>query len=221
MANRGSQCQIQIQVNSRREEFDALILSLLSLPKGAKLQWVSPLAEDHYDEYQDVEFLQKLKLERYSEMLKEFWPRSGPCWDALAIVEDVDTRGVVLVEAKSHISEMVGACRAAGKHREQIKTVLSETAQDIGAEFNLSWIDHYYQLANRYAHLYFFRKKLNVPAWLIQVYFVNDHSIDHVEKAPCSADMWREALNQVKERMGISPNAVPFSHTLFIEAVAK
>lgn len=221
MAKRGSQRQLQIQVNSRREEFDRSILALGSLPVGSKLRWVSPLAEDDFNEYADEEFLLRLDLGQFVGKLKQFWPKGGPCWDGLAALEGSSPRGVVLVEAKSHISEMAGKCRASEKPLRQINQALTETAQDLEVQLTPCWTDGYYQAANRYAHLYFLRKKLDIPTWLIQVYFVNDQSIRHVETPPSSIDEWQHALKQVKARMGFRTQAIPFSHELFINAVEQ
>ena len=221
-AMRGSQWQIQTLVNSRQEEFSKEILRLLSLPPlvEAKLRWVSPLAEDGFKEYQDREFLEKLELNQHSARLKEFWPTGGPCWDALAIVEGMNPHGAVLIEAKSHISEMDSACKARGASRERIENSLALTARSLQVEMNSSWTDNYYQSANRYAHLYFLHEIAKIPAWLVNVYFINDQSIKHVETPPRSADEWHEKLKQVKERMGFGTKSVPFTADLFMEAVS-
>jgi|SRR5208282_4037431 len=220
-AKAGSQRQIQIQVNSRQEEFGNEILRLLSLPPlvEANLRWVSPLVEDGFNEYQDGEFLGKLKLGQHLDKLKGFWPKGGPCWDALAIIEGITPHGVVLVEAKSHVSEMTNACNAGSVSRERIRNSLALTACSLDVEMNSSWTENYYQIANRYAHLYFLREIAKIPAWLVNVYFVNDESIKHVEPPPRSASEWREKLEQVKERMGLSAKSIPFTSDLFLEAV--
>jgi len=220
-AKRGSQCQIQTQVNFCEEAFSKRVLSLLSPlpPAEARLRWVSPLAKERFNEYQDAEFLEKLELGDNSARLKEFWPTGGPCWDALAIVDCINPHGVVLVEAKSHISEMNSECKAGKDSRERIEKSLAETALSLQVKMTSSWTDTYYQIANRYAHLFFLREKAKIPAWLVNVYFTNDQSIDHVELTPRSADEWRDKLKQVKEQMGIGAKPVPFAADLFMEAV--
>jgi hypothetical protein len=214
-------------VNSRQEEFSGDILRLLSLPPGvnAKLRWVSPLAEDGFSEYQDTEFLEKLELDQYSsclkERFKEFWPRGGPCWDALAIVQGTNPHGALLIEAKSHFSELHGACKARRDSHKKIGVALLQTARYLHMEMNSSWTDNYYQMANRYAHLYFLREIAKIPAWLVNVYFINDQTIKHVETSPHSADEWREKLNEVKKRMGLGTKSVPFTADLFVEAIVN
>jgi hypothetical protein len=154
-AMRGSQRQIQILVNDRQKEFRERLLAVLSppAPVEAMLRWVSPLAEDGFNEYQDAEFLQKLELSQHCATLKKFWPEGGPCWDALAIVEGPNTHGAVLIEAKSHISEMKSAWKAkAAASRALIEEALDLTAENLGVRRNPLWTEDYYQIANRYAH---------------------------------------------------------------------
>ena len=217
-ARRDTQWQIQTLVNLRQEEFSEEILSLLSLPPlvEAELRWVSPLSEDHFNQYQDPEFLEKLRLNQHAARLKEFWPEGGPCWDALAIAEGMNPNEVVLIEAKSHLSEIDSACKEKGGSRERVENSLALTARGMQVEMNSAWTDNYYQIAMRYAHLYFLREIAKVPAWLVNVYFVNDQSIGHVEPSPRSADEWREKLRQMKERMGFGAKSVPFAADLFI-----
>jgi hypothetical protein len=214
MAKRGSQRQIQVWVNRRGEELKTRVLGHLD-PRpglGAKLRWVSPLADNSYDEFQDAEFLDKLGLSEHAERLSQFWPKGGPCWDALAIVEEVAPRGVVLVEAKSHISEMDSACKAEGRSRKMIDDSLRRTAESLGVQLSSCWTGHYYQAANRYAHLHFLRSIVGVPAWLVNVYFTGD------KRFRTSAEEWRTALAKVKERMGLSGKSVPFASEMFVEA---
>jgi hypothetical protein len=59
---------------------------------------------------------------------------------------------------------------------------------------------------------------IDVPAWLVNVYFINDQSIKHVETPPRSADEWHEKLKQVKEGMGFGTKSVPCTVELFMEA---
>jgi len=71
-------------------------------------------------------------------------------------------------------------------------------------------MENYYQTANRYAHLYFLRT-MGVPAWLINVYFTNDKSVE-----PTTPDEWRKTLERVRERMGLGGKLVPFTSELFL-----
>ena len=215
----GSQLQIQIYVNRREEELSQAVLN--ALPSLASLSprvhWVSPLESKKFIEYKDAEFLRAVGLVHLSPKLKELWPFRGPNWDALAAVE-IDKspggRGVVLVEAKSHPSEIYGGgCQASSpKSLRMIETALQQTKRWLGVAANADWTGPLYQSANRLAHLYFFRQVVDVQAWLVNTYFINDpHS-------PTTLENWRNALKQVKEELGITGIQVPNTAELFLEA---
>lgn len=215
----GSQLQIQIHVNRREEELSGKIIkglpSLSSL--DPYLHWASPLEKDKFAEYQDSAFLKACGFEYFSARLKRFWPRGGPVWDALATVEfkeDINKRGVILVEAKSHPPEIcVGGMRAkANESKEKIEKALNRTKRWLGVSPDIDWTGPLYQSANRMAHLYFFLEIVNVPAWLVNVYFINDpHS-------PTDYAEWQRALMEVKTDLGISGLEVPYMADIFLEA---
>src|ERR1035441_1135645 len=80
----GSRRQIQTYVNRRRADLDAAILRGLPelAAEGAQFEWVSPLEDERFNEYQDGVFLGALGLLDLSGMLAEFWPQGCPVWDA-------------------------------------------------------------------------------------------------------------------------------------------
>ena len=69
-ARAGSQRQLQTYVNDRQDEFSRRVLDSLDPSPGpdAELSWVSPLAEEKFNEYQDDEFLEKLNLAEHSDI---------------------------------------------------------------------------------------------------------------------------------------------------------
>ena len=124
-----------------------------------------------------------------------------------------DSQGVVLVEAKSNLSEVYGnGCQASAKSRKQIEAALGRTKRWLDVPELLDWTGPLYQMANRLAHLYFFREIVRVPAWLVNVYFVDDpHS-------PTALEDWRLALSDVKTELGLTPAASPYTGDVFPEA---
>jgi len=214
----GSQLQIQLWVNRRSRELSQAVLaafpSLASL--NPKIRWVSPLESAGFVEYQDREFLHAVALERCAAALSRFWPRGGPVWDALAVVETARTpgwRGVLLVEAKSHVREVYGGgCKASERSRKAIEAALELTKRWLGASPDSDWTGALYQSANRLAHLYFFREVAKVPAWLVNIYFFDDpHS-------PTSREEWKVALGQVKGELALTGVAIPHTAELFLRA---
>jgi hypothetical protein len=147
----------------------------LSLPTTENSR-VSPLTSDNYNEYRDSEFLDALGLKRLTPMLSKFWPRGGPCSDALARIESEGRIvGCILVEVKSHILEICGSgCGAKGAFLKRILEALAETKKWLGVTQQTPWTGTLYQSAKRYAHLHFLRAIAGIDAYLVNIYFLND-----------------------------------------------
>ncbi len=204
----GSQRQIQTYVNQMPEVLDTAIAKSVGpvFPAACKVRWVSPLASDQYVEYRDDAFLLALGFPEHVEALRRFWPRRGPCWDALARIEDENgnPNGCLLVEAKSHVPEFYSSdTRAVASSRQQIKKSLGTAKEWFGVDEEIAWTGFsnpdrcLYQYANRLAHLYFFRSILGVPAFLINVHFLGDpHS-------PTGLGVWRTAIGNIHEELGL------------------
>jgi hypothetical protein len=140
------------------------------IPSGAPVMWLSPLAEDQWAEYRDEAFLQRIGHPALAADLKSFWPARGPQWDGLAKCGDV----VLLVEAKAHVGELASSCAAESPvSRDLITKSLDATKRALGAKADADWMNGYYQLANRLAHLSFLRER-GVDARLVLLQFTGD-----------------------------------------------
>jgi hypothetical protein len=159
------------------------------------VSWRSPLRSDDFAEYRDECFLRRVGLERLSSELQDFWPQRGPQWDALAQLEN---GGVLLVEAKAHIGELWSSCKAEGSSLEKITEALNETVEFLGATPKARWTDCFYQLANRIAHLYFFRNH-GINAKLVLINFVGDDDV----RGPNSKAEWQAAYEIVWHVLGL------------------
>ena len=194
----GSQRQIQTYVNWYSDELSQHLIS--AGPEfnfsNARFRWASPLRENGFREYCDRRFLKSVGLEHLDPELKEFWPRHGPVWDALATVESETGpgfRGVLLVEAKSYPSEIYGGgCKASERSIEKIEAALGRTKRWLNVPQHFDWTGPLYQSANRIAHLYFFREVVDVHTWLVNVYFTRDPN------SPTKLEEWQSALVKVK-----------------------
>lgn len=170
---------------------------IIARTAAASIEWRSPLLQDGYAEYRDASFLQRLGLGQHAPALTDFWPARGPQWDALGITDRGD---VLLVEAKAHVGEMCSPpSQASGTSRERIAARLEEVAAALGAHpAHASWIERFYQLANRLAHLHFLRAQ-GVAAWLVLVNFVGDDEMN----GPSSVREWRAAYQVAWHVMGL------------------
>jgi len=105
-----------------------------------------------------------------------------------------------LVEAKSHISEVLSPKTGAGeKSLRKIKKSLNETKAFLHSNSEHDWASTFYQYTNRLAHLYLLRALNEVPAYLLFVYFVNDNNMN----GPKSIDEWNGALSLLTSYLGI------------------
>ncbi len=141
-----------------------------AIPSGSTVTWLSPLPADQWAEYRDEAFLERIGHPELAAALKRFWPARGPQWDGLAKAGDV----VLLVEAKAHVGELASSCAAESPvSRDLITKSLDATKRALGAKAVADWMNGYYQLANRLAHLSFLRER-GVNARLVLLQFTGD-----------------------------------------------
>ncbi len=194
-ANLGSRKWLQVLVNCRPELLsDAIAQRLPEVPED--IDWRSPCLDDHYAEYRDQSFLDRLAdsayfriPERPQQDLADFWPRFGPQWDGMAVT---DTGQILLVEAKSHIPEMVispGQARGESA-RLKIQESLATVKTFVKSRAPVDWSTSFYQYANRLAHLYWMRELNGHDAYLVNLYFINDREMD----GPRSVAEWQAAI---------------------------
>ena len=198
LAAKGSQKWIQKLINEKPDLLTSPIGTQLDLPGTEIITWLSPIADDEYSEYQDQAFLDLLGIKLSKVSLSDFWPSRGPVWDGLG---KSDTGRVFLVEAKSHIAEVLSPKTGAGvKSLRQIKKSLNETKTFLHSNSDHDWTTTFYQYTNRLAHLYLLRALNEVPAYLVFVYFVNDKDMN----GPKSVDEWIGALSLLKSYLGVT-----------------
>ena len=202
-ACKGSQKWLQDLVNDCPELLDEAIrleTSEISTP----IEWVSPLADDDFAEYRDACFLDKLGVSLNDVPLDAFWPSQGPQWDALG-----KTRGgqIILLEAKAHVDESISSCKAEReKSRALIGKSLESVKSYVGARPSADWMENFYQYGNRLAHLYLLRHLNGVPAFLVNLYFLNAvEMIQHGNTVPNVVAEWEAAIAKQEGFLGIPP----------------
>ncbi len=192
---RGSLKWIQRAINCHPHVLDREIAAALG--ETGSIEWKSPLQSDDYAEYRDGAFLDRIGHGDLRRALSEFWPLRGPQWDALGTTA---SGKVLLVEAKAHIGEICSpASGASATSLHKIERALAATASHMGAKSpRAPWIKAFYQLANRFAHLYFLREN-KVSAWLVLVNFICDDEM----KGPQTPAEWEAAYKIVAHVMGL------------------
>lgn len=216
-AHKGSQWWLQYLVNRNSKLLDGPIRDHLRLEDSETIDWLSPLIEDDYAEYQDDDFLTRLSLRLDKRSLRSFWPRGGPVWDGLGRTSRGD---ILLVEAKSHVAEMNSSCQASLRSLNLIRDSMAVTAAHYGLCGSPGWTDGYYQYANRLSHLYLLRGLNGIPAWLLFLYFVNDAGM----AGPKTVAEWCSAIDSVHKHLGVAKQQLePYVIDIFIDTavVAK
>ena len=100
---------------------------------------------------------------------------------------------------QSHVGELCSpGSQASPISRKKIEASLEEVSSHLGARPRAPWIEVFYQLANRLAHLYFLRKN-GEKAWLVLVNFVGDEE-RHGPKSPAE---WEAAYQVVWHVLGL------------------
>jgi len=170
----------------------------INLNNLEQIEWLSPLEKDDYVEYSDSAFIDQLDVKLVHKSLADFWPNGGPVWDGLA---KTDKKNILLIEAKSHIGELLSILRAkAPDSLRKINQSLTQAQEFLGVESHLDWTTPFYQYTNRLAHLYLLRELNKLPAYLIFVYFLNDPDMH----GPSTREEWQGALKLMKTLLGLS-----------------
>ena len=203
---RGSLKWIQRLVEHHPSALDNALRVAGALSNGQHLVWISPLHEDNWAEYRDVQWLTKIGQVHLSPILKKFWPSHGPQWDALA--KDEAGR-VFLFESKAHSNEMSSTCKAGITSKRLITNSLDHAKSQIGAKADADWLCGYYQYANRLAHLYMLREH-GIDAWMVFLYFFGDTDM----QGPESEVEWRPHIEMAHRHLGLSFH-IPYIITLF------
>jgi hypothetical protein len=189
-------------INNQPEHLNSQIRAKLNLSRDEHIQWLSPLKDTEYSEYRDQEFIDLLGIELKKKTLSDFWPKRGPQWDALG---RSSSGKLFLVEAKSHIRELISTMKARDKNSaRRIRNSLRKTKRFLGSNSKVDWSCGFYQYANRLAHMYLLRQLNKLPIYLLFVYFINDTEM----KGPTSISEWKGAIELLQSYLGIRKHKV-------------
>ena len=179
------------------------------------LEWLSPRAEDGFAEYRDAAYLDRLGVELTTVPLDTFWPAGGPVWDGLA---HASYGASILIEAKSHVSEMRSNCEATSpESRAMIEKAFAMTKAAFDVDPDIDWCTDHYQYANRLAHAYLMKELNNVPTELVFLYFVGDSEVN----GPATRKEWESAVMEAQDRLGILGQLPRYVRDVFIDVSAS
>lgn len=144
----------------------------------------------------------------YSKKLNNWWlyekNRKTPTWDLVCKAEIEGRPGLILVEAKAHISELLKKSDQTGAKRGspnyiKIENALSEVST--AYKYNLS-PDNHYQLSNRIAWSIKLAS-MGIPVVLLYLGFINTEEMDE-KKHDLIEDLgqWEEIVGGFSEEIG-------------------
>ena len=198
---RRSEHWMRIAANQDADAFNQIVIKNFGWRSNELITWLSPVQSDDYAEYFDESFLDRLGVRNLCIPLNDFWPRSGPRWDALA---RTNLGKFILVEAKAYIEEGVDYRSKAGPNSlSKIESALEEAKIDFGANKEAPWETPFYQYANRLAHLYFLHRLNGLDAYLIFLYFANAPDVPN----PCTVEEWQGATRLVEKCLGLGSHS--------------
>ena len=214
----GSRQQLQEYVNQIPNCLNEAIERQLPhaiYPSARRVQWLSPLESEGFKRYRDGSFLEQIGVPEAALALADYWPRTGPSWDGLAVFPQGrgSLPGVLLVESRTQLDEIEGpGWRSPINSRSLIRNAFQETRQWLGAMDTEAWTGSLFQTATQLAHLNFLRNRLSIPAWLVHLYFVNDPT-----GAASRAD-WLPVIAGIHARLGLCRRP-PFTLDVFLPAL--
>jgi len=210
-AKKGSQKWIQILVNQKQETINQQIRTNLGMSENEEIRWCSPLKINNYVEYKDQEFLEALEIKLVKTKLADFWPKSGPRWDALA---KSSSGKLFLVEAKSHITELISDFKGSNQTSiNRIQSSLNAAKRRFGVKESYDWTRTFYQYANRLAHVNWLSEN-GYDVRLVNVYFLNDEEME----GPKTVDEWKGAIRLLHRCLGLKENLLQkFVTDIFID----
>ena len=189
---------LRVAVNKEPVRLNARITELYGWSSTERIQWLSPIEEDHFAEYFDQSFIDRLGLKELRVPLQDFWPNGGPRWDGLG---KTASGKIILVEAKAYIEEAVDyRTKASPESRARIESSIERAKIAFTANHDASWNSPFYQYANRLAHLYFLAGLNKLDAYLLFVAFADAPDVP----APSTTEEWRGAYRLMSKCLGLS-----------------
>jgi hypothetical protein len=207
---RGSLRHTWWYVNREPDLLSAVVFTALpSLAQEAvgDITWVSPLGDEL--ECWNLSFLTKLDLLDWEREFRAFWPFSGmgtPHWDALATVQTNEGLGVIMVEAKAHLSEFDKPEDATGAKSMDSLAKIRKGCADARSFYGVrptipAWETRYYQVSNRLTHLWWMHAVPKRPTWLVWLLFTDDNETWANDSR--SAHEWSKIYARVLREVGL------------------
>jgi hypothetical protein len=224
----GSEYQLLRFLGHHRDELEACILKNTRINKDLEydIQWLDQ-PKDHArksldGEYKGIDFLPEETQEKISKNWGAYWPQTGalPNWDAVMycppIIPDSTLKEKwIIIEAKAHLQELVSSSNASEGSREKIEKAFEATQKRFNIKTQNSWLENYYQLANRLAFINFMLDN-GIQCSLLNIYFLNGWE-KNSDKNVLEKEVWSKKIDEEYSYLGINNDAKEYISEIFVE----
>jgi hypothetical protein len=234
----GSEFQLLRFLGHHRNELEGIILrnTQINTNLDYDMEWLdypkdnSRISLD--GEHTGISFLPLELQNKTLENWKNYWPQGGslPSWDAVLYCSPVVPHSPlkdqwVIIEAKANLEEGIEKGTGA-KNEESIKKIESAfkaTQKRFNINTENSWLDKYYQFANRLAFVNFMLDN-GIECSLLNIYFINgfvhkDRETKELieDKSVKSVSEWHKVINDEYAYLGINDYAKKYISEIFVE----
>lgn len=187
----------QMLINQHEDQMNTLIKEKIHVDESEKIQWLSPLASDHYSEYFGQGYLDLLGLET-QEKLSDFIPRLHFPWSAIG---RSSSGKIILVDAKSKIDEFVSYGANLDRwedSKELILKSLNSTKKYFMYGGTGDWLNRFHQYSLRLMNLYWLKVVNELDVYVVFLNYLND------EKGVATVDEWEASYDLVHSYFGLN-----------------
>jgi len=186
----------------------------LDYPKDAKRKSLD-------GEYVGLDFLNNDLKKRLSGNWKKYWPQTGrpPNWDGIIYCSPVAPNSSledkwIIVEAKANLKELESSSGADKESKKQIEEAFEQTQKRFNIKAKNSWLNKYYQLANRLAFINFMLDN-GIQCSLLNIYFINGWPNDP-ERNVTKIEAWKERIRDEYSYLDINNEAKKYISEIFV-----
>ena len=186
----------------------------LDYPKDAKRKSLD-------GEYVGLDFLNNELKKKLTGNWKKYWPQTGrpPNWDGIIYCSPINPNSVlkekwIIVEAKANLKELESSSGADKESKKQIEEAFEQTQKRFNIKAKNSWLNKYYQLANRLAFVNFMLDN-GVQCSLLNIYFINGWPNDP-EKNVTKIETWKEKIRDEYSYLDINNEAKKYISEIFV-----
>ena len=221
----GSEYQLLRFLGHHRNELEQYILKQTKINENREysIDWLDyPKKEAQDGEYVGLDFLNNELKKKLTGNWKKYWPQTGmpPNWDGIIYCSPVVPNSSledkwIIVEAKAHLKELDPPSGVKSKEsKKQIEEAFEQTQKRFNIKAKSSWLNKYYQLANRLAFVNFMLDN-GVQCSLLNIYFINSWPNDP-EKNVTKIETWKEKIRDEYSYLDINNEAKKYISEIFV-----